>query len=268
MWKIPRLTQYQVNGITPLKHIGTALILCFMVMKPCTAKQLSVQIVTEQLAPLQIDNGDKPPSGAMVEVIQTLLNNTEIAGKIEVFPWSRAYLIARHQPNTLIFSIIRNPEREQQFHWIGSLLKGKAYLMRLKDRPELAISTIEEAKSYRVGVHRLGISEQYLLEKGFTGGKNLLFNSDYSKLWESLFQEKVDYILANKFMWAAKKKEQSNTYRPLAIALTLDDFAKDYYLAASIDTSPIIINKLQKALENLKQSGQYQAILEKWQLAD
>lgn len=253
-----------------------------------SSEEFNVTIVTEHLPPLQINNkqinnkqinnkqsnkeqisNDKQkPTGAMVEIVEQLLTISGIKGKITFYPWARAYQIAQNRPNTLIFSIMRTQAREHSFHWVGSLLADKVYLMRLASRNDLTINHIDQAKQYRVGVHRSDIAQQYLQDKGFTIKRNILLSSSYFRLWQSLWQGKVDFITANEFMLQDAESTFHQNFRPVSITLTLDDFAQNYYLAASLNTSPIIIKKLQKALEKLKQSGQYLAILKKWQLVE
>ncbi|WP_181902104.1 substrate-binding periplasmic protein [Thalassotalea euphylliae] len=227
-----------------------------------------MKVVTEQLPPLQIHHQGEAPTGAMVEIVELLLQQATLDGQIVFYPWARAYEVAQQQANTLIFSIMRTPAREHKFHWVAPLLADTVHLIRLKSRPELAISAIEQAKQFRIGVTRSDIAQFYLEEKGFTTEQNILLSSSYPRLWQSLFDRKVDYIMANEFMWRQKQTFEGETFQPIEVALSLDDFAQDYYLAASLNTSPIIISKLKKALEKIHQSGQYLAILQKWHLAD
>ncbi|WP_448556700.1 substrate-binding periplasmic protein [Thalassotalea montiporae] len=250
----------------PIALIVAAAFACFSSLS--FSQQLKVQIVTEHLAPLQINVPNQPPSGAMVEIVERLLNDSEIEGEIKFYPWARAYQIAQQQANTLIFSIVRTPSREGRFHWLFPLVNDSVHLVRLKSRPELTISTLEQAKQYRIGVHRSDIIHQYLQAKGFTDDHNILLNSSYASAWLALLERKVDYITANKFMWQAQQQTSHEAFQAVESALILDDLQQGHYLAASLNTSPIIIKKLQKALEKLKQSGQYLAILQKWQLAD
>ncbi|MFD2167255.1 substrate-binding periplasmic protein [Thalassotalea euphylliae] len=255
---------YRIFIWSNLQHIGLALFIFFSAF--IHAEELSVTIVTESLAPLQIDNGNSPPSGAMVEIVNAMLKSANIHGEVKIYPWARAYQMARTQENTLIFSIMRTPSREDKFQWVGTLYAATVHLMKLKERSDISVQKLEQVKQFNVGVTRSDISQEYLLSKGFEPDVNLMLNSSYPRLWESLFNGKVDFILANEFMWEERKKTQGDTYRPLEIALRLPDFATDYYLAASNNTSQKVITKLKKALEMLKQSGQYQAILAKWQL--
>ena len=67
-----------------------------------------LQIVTEQFPPFNYRvNGVL--KGASVEIIQALLVESKLDANISLYPWARAYEIAKHSPNVLIFSIAKTP---------------------------------------------------------------------------------------------------------------------------------------------------------------
>lgn len=251
-------SQY-INGI-----IFISLMLFSLHVQP---NPISITVVTENLPPLQIDNSksNREPSGAMVDVIKAVLDNAQIDSSIDIYPWARAFQIAKTKPNTLIFSMMRNEIREDDFIWVGAIYEAKVYLVKLAERDELQIESPQDALSARVGVVRLDISQDYLVKYGFELDKNVFTSSGYDRLWELLNTRKIDYLLANKFMWLNHEKEDAQAPK-VEIAVELMDFSNSYYLAANKETSPIIIEKIVNSLENIKQSGQYQAIIEKWQL--
>lgn len=69
----------------------------------------------------------------------------------EIVPWSRALLTAREQPNVLLFSIIRIPERENVFYWIGSIGQTEEWLYRLTSHNDFTIKNLDDVKPYVVG---------------------------------------------------------------------------------------------------------------------
>ncbi|MDX7833812.1 hypothetical protein SJS03_21745, partial [Aeromonas dhakensis] len=63
-------------------------------------------------------------TGLSVDLLKRML---EVSGigldrkGIQLLPWARAYQMAQYDPNTVIFSMIRLPEREALFHWVGPI---------------------------------------------------------------------------------------------------------------------------------------------------
>ncbi|WP_286264697.1 substrate-binding periplasmic protein [Thalassotalea atypica] len=227
---------------------------------------LNITIVTESLPPLQFEDDNGEAKGAMVELVEAIIDDAGIQGEIKVLPWARAFQIAKTYPNTLIFSIMKTPKRQPQFNWIGTIYHANVYLIKLKRLQHLQLNTIKDALKYKVGVIRLDISQEYLLGHGFRLDENLLTSVGYQGLWQLLYKNNIDFLLANKFMWQLEASDPSLNNQPIEIALELKDFATNYYLATSKNTSPEITKKLTESLEKIKKSGQYQSILAKWQL--
>jgi len=96
-----------------------------------SAHNEKINVVTENLPPLQMNNAQGFPSGAMVDVVKATLEQANVEGEISIFPWARSYTMALTQPNTLIFSMMKNANRANKFHWIGKIYHGKVYLINL-----------------------------------------------------------------------------------------------------------------------------------------
>lgn len=161
---------------------------------------------------------------------------------------------------------MKTDNRLDKFIWIGEIYRSSVHLVKLRSRHDLQIANLDDARKHRIGVVRLDISQEYLINKGFEEGKNLLISSGYPRLWYLLYTGKIDYLLANEFMWKLEERTQNNMKKDVEAAIELSDFAQNYYLAANKNTSPEIIKKLTQSLEKIKKSGQYQHILNKWQL--
>jgi polar amino acid transport system substrate-binding protein len=226
----------------------------------------SLRLVTENLPPLQIIQQDGTPAGAMVDIVNLLLKETSLDGKIEIYPWARSYQIALAEKNTLIFSMFRDKSRENKFQWIGNLLTVSSYLVALKTSKSINISSIEDAKPYSVGSIRQDLAEHYLKEHGFEENKNLYLSSDYSILWQMLFNGRTHLAFTNDVMWQHELKDVGLDVSQINFVYKIPNFASDLYLAASLDTDKKTVHKLTKALKKIKANGQYQAILEKWRI--
>ena len=68
-------------------------------------------VVTEEFPPYSYAQGGKL-TGYSVEVVRAALGGAGLDYSMTIYPWARAYQIGRAQPNVLIFSIVRTPERE------------------------------------------------------------------------------------------------------------------------------------------------------------
>ncbi len=116
---------------------STALISCILATllfwsKPVLAKE--VKVVTEYLHKFQLSNPDGPLGGYAAEVVNAIFDVTKDNANILVLPWARAYKIASEEPNVMIFSLARNSQREEKFHWIGLLSQDTLFAWGLASK--------------------------------------------------------------------------------------------------------------------------------------
>src|SRR5690606_13549359 len=103
-----------------------------------------IQVVTEVSPPHQTLEQGKV-KGVSTELVQAILNEANIPAEIAIYPWARAYHIAVNQPDTLIYTMARTPEREHKFHWIGPVASYNFSFIAL-DNPPFELHTLEDAR--------------------------------------------------------------------------------------------------------------------------
>jgi len=241
--------------------------LLYLILITFSLKLAAVQltIVSEDLPPLQINNNDKPASGAMVEVVHLLLQEANFSAQLQFYPWARSYKIAKTQKNTLIFSMFRDPSREKYFQWIGKIFTLESFLVTLKTRNDIVINQLDDAKKYLVGSIRDDLAENYLTTHGFKENQNLYLNSAYPVLWKMLFNGRTDIAFTNN-TWSYEIKKSNLASNKIKVLYKIPDITSDLYIAASLNTDEIIVKKLKEALTKIKRDGRYQQILTKWRL--
>ncbi len=244
----------------------SALLITLLLLCSSLANAQPLRIVTEKLPPFQYAHDDGVITGAMADIVNLLLVKTDIDAKIEILPWARSYQIALERDNTLIFSMLRGAEREDKFIWVGKLFSIKSYLVTLKNNKGIKVNSIDDAKKYSVGSIRQDLAETYLRNKGFVENKNMYLSSDYQVLWHMLYSKRTDLAFTNNILWKYEIADADLDPSQVGIVYQIPDIASDLYLAASLGTDKKLIEQLQNALEDIKSNGQYQRILQKWQL--
>jgi len=241
------------------------LLLLFCIFYQHSLFAIELSLVTEPLPPFQIKQANKPPTGALVEVVNLLLKEAKLTGQIKFYPWARTYKLALNNKNTLIFGMFRDKSREKHFQWIGKIYTLNSFLVALKHRNDIKISHIDDAKKYLVGAIREDLAETYLLEHGFKEKQNLYLNSAYPALWKMFYNGRTDIAFTNN-TWAHEIKDSGLNPEQIKVLYKIPDITSDIYIAASLTTDKELITKLQKALAHIKADGRYQQILTKWQL--
>lgn len=101
------------------RHFWTVIVICVSLPTSLFTLSHAIQstdllVVTENLPPYNYKEGIAV-KGVATEVVQALLKEVGLQADIHVLSWVRAYLKALEQPNVLIFSLVRTPEREEHF---------------------------------------------------------------------------------------------------------------------------------------------------------
>ncbi len=226
-----------------------------------------ILFVTEDLPPLQIEQENKPPSGALIELINLVIKEADIKAEIVFYPWARSYELALKTPNTFVFSMLRSKDREEKFHWISNLFSISSYFVALKSRTDIEVNSVEDAKSYSVGSIRHYVAESYLKEKGFIAKQNLYVSSQHSILWQMLYSGRTDIAFTNSLVWRQGVKKAGLDPNKLKFIYQVPDYASDLYLAANLNTDKTILNKVKNSIAAIKADGRYNKIMVKWQLS-
>jgi len=232
-----------------LKH----LLLLFLIFAAFSAKPNQAQVlkvVTEHNPPFNYQLRNDKIVGSATDKILKVLEEANIEFTLNIYPWARSYKMALTQPNTLIFSIFRNKQRESLFQWICPLLPGdELYLFALKKNNLIQITNLEDLKQYKIGVVREGIDSVYLKSQGFKEGKELYPASNDGINLKLLLQEKVDLIISGT---PSMKKRLKNINQNLSIVkkVSFPELNKDIELcmAFSLNTPSHIVDKVRAAL--------------------
>lgn len=217
-----------------------------------------ITVVTEEWSPYNFLLNDNTISGIATERVKRVMKQAQLDYSITLYPWARAYNLALKQPNTLIYSIVRSPERNQLFHWLCPLIPTPGlFFFALKDNSQIKINQLDDAKAYTVGTTRNDFFTLYLHEKGFTPGKNLYISANDDISIAQLINNKVDLIIDSHAAITARlnkiggKKAQVRALFKLETIQSLD-ICMALNLATPIDT----VNKISKALKQVNAQNQ------------
>lgn len=236
-----------------MDKIVLAISLC-LICKLANAEEL--HIVTEDFPPYNFQQ-DGAIKGLATEVVNAVLHEASLEADISFYPWARAYMLALHQKNHLIYSIARIPEREELFYWVGSISPYQTSFYKLKSRPDIKINSLEDAKRYLVGVSLADVTTTYLQEKGFS---KLQMVPDDTQNLHKLTAKRVDLIAYEENSFLHKVHEQNLNPQDYEQAWRMQDLSDELYMALSRNSDLALFYKLQKALKRIKSNGIYREI--------
>lgn len=237
------------------------------------AAAADVEALTETLPPLSYEVNGRVV-GFSSELLDMMALDAGISMKKQVLPWQRAYEIVGRQSNTLIYSLVRTPEREALFQWVGPISTRRMMVYKHRDRTDIAVKTLDDARAYRIGVTLESAAARSLAQQGFprAGGQPMQASGPGAGLDMGLNDQiNVKKFLARRFDllvmldWAAAYHARNEGLDPEEFqpVLVLDD-ASSYWYGVSLSTPPEVAKRLNAALQKIKSDGRYQQLRQKY----
>jgi polar amino acid transport system substrate-binding protein len=220
-----------------------------------------LRIFTEDRPPFNYIANDGELTGVSTEIIRAALKHAEINTPIEVFPWARSFYLAVHRPNSLIFTIVRSPDREGKFLWVGELMPLDDWFYRAGGRNDVNPGSFADVLSCcQICVVNKDISEEILQRSGAVRGKNYIVADSFMDCARLVDSRNVELLVDSHFDTdgAVEKKLHHSTIAlegvlPVPIPAGVHEIA---YIAANPKTSPEIIERLRQALLQMQASGE------------
>ena len=221
-----------------------------------------LSVVTEEWAPYNYaENGGL--KGSSVEIVQALARTLQVEVEIRLLPSMRAKAALESQPRTLMISMLRTPEREDRYKWIGPLGESSIHFYKKKGSP-LEIATLEDAKRVPlICTRHAGLSVARLRREGFT---NLSASAvEGRSVYEMLLLGRCDLAVSDSQQGVAHVLQQIGQPRDAVVQTPVKVLTLPLYIAASKDMPDAEVARWQAALDALKKSGAFQAIVKAYE---
>ena len=213
----------------------------------------SIVLLTENFPPYNMaTNGknfakDENLNGIAVELVREMFKRAGVNYNLTLrFPWDRIYKLALEKPGYGVFCTARLPEREKDFKWVGPLGPDDWVLLAKADS-SINLTSLEQAKAYKVGAYQGDAIAEHLSKQGLQPLTALRDQENAKKLQSGAIDlwatgDPAGYYLA--------KQEGVGG---LKTVLRFD--TAQLYLVLNKDTPDALVNKLQAALDQMRQDG-------------
>lgn len=223
-----------------------------------------VKIVTENYPPYNYEENGKV-KGVSTEIVRAVLKEMGLNIKITVYPWARTYRLALEEPNTLIYSIARTPEREHKFKWVGVIAPADQVLLSLKERTDIKLNNLDDTRKYKIGTVRDDVIEHHLLSNGFKVGKNIDRCNNYNSNIKKLLRKRIDLCAIGKLVgYNILRKIGHEPGDTVKQVYRFDVLSEGVNMAFQKDTPDEVVNKFRRGLEKIKENKTYDKILSKY----
>ncbi|OQR31549.1 amino acid ABC transporter substrate-binding protein [Pseudomonas sp. Bc-h] len=242
--------------------LSGAVLLCLSI---CSSYAGPIRVVTEELPPYNMTR-DGQLTGMSTEVVQAVLKQVNVQASIQSMPWARAYDLALHDPDVLIYSITRTPEREHLFKWVGTIASSRWYIYSAASHP-VSLLDLNDARDWQTATVNEDVGEQYLIGKQFVIGKQLQSSNRYELNYQKLQTGHVDLWISDELNADYLAREAGDEpERTLVQSLRVRELeeAGGFNMAFSAGTADATVQLFQDGLNAIRENGTYDAIARKW----
>ncbi|PZQ30477.1 MAG: amino acid ABC transporter substrate-binding protein [Ectopseudomonas oleovorans] len=213
----------------------------------------TVVLLTENFPPYNMAvNGknfaqEENINGIAVDIVKEMFKRAGVQYNLTLrFPWDRIYKLALEKPGYGVFVTARLPEREQLFKWVGPIGPDDWVLLAKGDNP-INLTSLDEAKSHRIGAYKGDAISQYLTEKGVEHSTSLRDQENARKLATGQIELWATGDPAGRYL--AKQEGISG------LKTVLRFNSAELYLALNKDMPDEIVARLQAALDQMRAEG-------------
>lgn len=190
-------------------------------------------------------------SGVAVDVLEILFEELSIdltPADIVLTDWHNAYNRVQNEEGTVLFSMVRNDDRESLFKWVGPIAPHKEIIVA-RAGSGVKIITDEDLSQYTIGVIIGYPSYGLLRDRGVDPGHIIEYNN-LNELYEALINGDIRCI---------SYSEQANQLVLGGMGENPEDFQTAYtvqvdqlYFAFNTSVTDALINLYQETLDEFK----------------
>ncbi len=242
-----------------MRPIIAAILLYLLSVTPVFAEGSDFTLLTENASPTNYIDEQSRLVGPSTEIVREILDRLGWKTSIQVYPWARAYALAIKGPKTVLFSTTRTAARESLFKWVGPIFEQRQILYKKAGSP-LEITSLDDARKVAaIGTYYNDTAEQYLKNEGFTTIESVPA--------DSLNIQKLIYGRVQ--LWATGNagidtRIRQAGFQPTDIEEAFVLQSIHLYIAFSNDTADEVVSRWQETLDDIKEEGLYERILEKY----
>ncbi|UYP30822.1 ABC transporter substrate-binding protein [Pseudomonas sp. Z8(2022)] len=240
-----------------LKTLKKSLFIALFVVSGVAHAELpadyKVVLLTENFPPFNMAVDDKNFArddgidGISADVVREMFKRAGIGYTLTLrFPWDRLYRLTLDKPNYGLFSTTYTPERQPLFKWVGPLA-NTGWVLLAAPGNDIRVSSLKDAAKYRIGAYKNDAVSQHLESQGLEPINALRDQENVKKLVRGQIDLWATTDPVGRYL--AKQEDVSG----LNTVLRFND--AQLYLALNKDTPDEVVERLQKALDQMRAEG-------------
>lgn len=210
-------------------------------------------LLTENFPPFNMAIDDKnfarddSIDGISADIVREMYKRAGIEYTLTLrFPWDRLYRLTLEKPNYGLFSTTYTEERKPLFKWVGPIART-GWVLLAAPGSEIKVSSLQDAAKYRIGAYKNDAVSQHLESQGLSPINALRDQENVKKL----VRGQIDLWATTDPVGRYLAKQEDVT--GLNTVLRFRD--AELYLALNKDTPDEVVQRLQQALDAMRQEG-------------
>jgi polar amino acid transport system substrate-binding protein len=210
-------------------------------------------------------DGLKADGGQSVELVREAARRARIDIDVQIQPWSRAIQTATRAPNVLLFPVLRTPDRESTFEWLGPVNRAEYWVVRRSAGTAPAIKTLAELDGKSIGIlanSGVGSFLHTQLPKATFQEVN-----KYASLGPMLLADRFEYLLIIRGPFLVELDQIGSPRTAVQMLFPVKGILSDpnSYLVVAKDSDPALVQGLRQAMQSMVTDGTWEKIYRKYQ---
>lgn len=216
-----------------------------------------LKVVTTPFPPYVVDY-EGLVAGPATEVVREVCQRAGVRCEFHALPWARSYHLAQTEPNTLIYSISRNSEREPLFEWVGTVSPYSVKIFAMRDSIVPEAEDWRDLAGYRVAGQLKDVKALFLAKAGF----EVDFTGTAENTIQMLYHDRVHLVAGDAQSLPYRVGQLGLPLDRLRVVADIDELSSDLYLAANGRMPASVLKRLSGCLQSMKSDGTYERIWE------
>jgi polar amino acid transport system substrate-binding protein len=214
--------------------------------------------LTEEMAPFNYQEGGNV-TGISVEILEAVFRNIDVNrthADIRIVPWAEGYQAAQNNNSTVLFSIVRTPEREPLYKWAGPFTKA-SFVLFAPISKNITIASPEDLNQYQIGAVENSIENDLLLGQG-VNASHLVPGQKPEDLLRMMEEGQIDLWATGDL--AGRHQMMQTAADPNAHEIVYILREDDVYYSFSKDVPDTLISAFQQALDTVRNQKDGQGV--------
>jgi polar amino acid transport system substrate-binding protein len=197
------------------------------------------------------------PAGAATEIVLGMASRANLPVRIDVLPWSKAYVRTQAERDTCLFSTARLENRERLFLWVGPIATN---LWAVYGKGDFAptIRSLKDLSPYRIGTVVRDPKVEFLRENGVNDVRQAREDAQNPArlLLPRENPERIDLWITD--LYAGRFLAQAAKVTDVKLVFIAGE--EPLFLACNPQTDRTVVKALADALDAMKADGSFKRI--------